>query len=38
MNPGRNFMGSITENDEELDVIAAIFCGIQSLEIGAFSP
>ncbi|CAK8537535.1 unnamed protein product [Lathyrus sativus] len=38
MNLGQNFVGSVTENDEELDVISAVFDGTQSLETDAFSP
>ncbi|CAL5193979.1 unnamed protein product [Lathyrus oleraceus] len=38
MNPGQNFVGSVTENDEELDVISAVFDGTPSLETDAFSP
>ncbi|KAL5054867.1 hypothetical protein RYX36_035549 [Vicia faba] len=38
MNSNQNFVGSVTENNEELDVISAVFDGTQSLETDAFSP
>lgn len=37
MNPDQNFVGSVGENDEELDVISAVLDGTQSLEADAFS-
>jgi hypothetical protein len=38
MNPNQNFVGSVGENDEELDVLSAVLNGTQSLETDAFSP
>lgn len=37
MNPDQNFVMSVGENDEELDVISAVLDGTQSLEADAFS-
>jgi heat shock transcription factor len=38
MNPNQNFVGSVGENGEELDVLSAVLNGTQSLETDAFSP
>ncbi|XP_012572685.1 heat stress transcription factor A-1b isoform X2 [Cicer arietinum] len=38
MNPDQNFVGSVAQNEGELDVMSAVLDGTQSLEADAFSP